>query len=73
MADVSVTSRQASVFVERLGAWFAEWRRTAREVRSQAELTRKLRGVDDHLLRDMGLERTERRFERILGDDSSWR
>ncbi len=25
MAHVSVRSRQASVFVERLGAWFAEW------------------------------------------------
>ena len=70
MSHVSITPRQAASFVERLEAWFAEWRRFAREVSAQAELERKLRGVDDHLLRDMGLKWTGRRLERINRDDA---
>jgi len=52
-------------------AWLSEWRRMLQETRAQAELRRKLRGIDDHLLRDMGLQWTGRHFERIGGDD--WR
>ena len=55
MAHVSITRGQASGFVERVEAWLAEWRQAFREVREQAELARKLRGVDEHLLRDMGI------------------
>ena len=69
MTHVSITPRQALGFVERVEAWIAEWRFFAREVAAQAELERKLRGVDAHLLRDMGLEWSGRRLERILRDD----
>ena len=71
MANIALTHRRSLNFVDRLDAWFAEWRRILRESREQGELRRKLRGVDDHLLRDMGLQWTGRHFERIGGDD--WR
>jgi len=71
MAHVSITPRQALGFVERVEAWIAEWRRFAREVSAQAELERKLRGVDRHLLRDMGLEWSGRRLEKMVRDDFS--
>ena len=66
MANVFIRPRPALGFVERVAAWIAEWRRTAREVAAQAELERKLKGVDAHLLRDMGLEWSGRHLERIL-------
>ena len=66
---VSITPRQATSFVARVEAGFAEWRRFAREVGAQAELERKLRGVDDHLLRDMGLKWTGNRLERTNRDE----
>jgi hypothetical protein len=69
MAHVSITPRQALGFVERAEIWIAEWRQLAREVAAQAELERKLRGVDSHLLRDMGLEWSGRRLEKIVRDD----
>ena len=55
MAHVTITMKQAASFVCRVEAWLAEWRRFAREIQTQAELERKLKGVDPHLLRDMGL------------------
>ena len=70
MAYVSITPRRALGFVERVEGWFAEWRRLSREISAHAELERKLRGVDDHLLRDMGLKWTGRRLERISHDES---
>jgi hypothetical protein len=69
MAHVSITSRQALGFVDRVEAWIAEWRRFSREVKAQAELERKLKGVDSHLLRDMGLEWSGRRLERIAREN----
>ena len=51
-------------------AWWATARRvlraamrTVQRVRIEAELRRKLEGVDDHLLRDMGLRRNGSRLE----------
>ena len=73
MAHVSFTPRQATALVERMEVWFAEWRQGLRQARSQAELTRKLQGVDEHLLRDMGLTWTGSRFERSARDECSWR
>ena len=70
MAHVTITMKQAASFVCRVEAWLAEWRRFAREIQTQAELERKLKGVDPHLLRDMGLAWTGRRLERIVSDDS---
>jgi hypothetical protein len=69
MAQVTISHRRIFAFIERLDSWFAEWRRLSREVMAHAELERKLRGVDDHLLRDMGLKWTGRRLERISRDD----
>ena len=69
MADISLTSRSASNLVERIEAWLSAWRSTLREVRAQSELRRKLDGVDDHLLRDMGLRWSGRHFERIGEED----
>jgi hypothetical protein len=69
MAHVSITLKQAAGLVSRVEGWFAEWRRFAREVQAQAELERKLKGVDQHLLRDMGLTWTGRRLERVVGDE----
>lgn len=71
MADISLTSRKAWNLVERIEAWLSAWRSTLREVRAQSELRRKLDGVDDHLLRDMGLRWSGRHFERIGEED--WR
>lgn len=65
MSHVALTPRQAASFVDRVGIWIAEWRQVLQEAREQAELRRKLSGVDDHLLRDMGLKWTGRHFERI--------
>ena len=64
MANVSTTPRRVS-FAARLEAWFAAWLKALREVKAQAELTNKLKGVDDHLLRDMGLTWTGRRYEQL--------
>ena len=68
MAHVAINFSQAARFVDRLALWMAEWREVLGEVRQQAELRRKLSGVDDHLLRDMGLRWTGRHFERIDED-----
>lgn len=53
----------------RLERWFAESRRLSREIGLQAEMQRKLRGVDDHLLRDMGLKWIGSRLERMSRDE----
>lgn len=68
MANVSTTPRRVS-FAMRLEAWFAAWLKALREVKVQAELTNKLKGVDDHLLRDMGLTWTGRRYEHVVRDE----
>jgi len=68
MAHMTITRRQALGLVERVEAWIADWRRFSREVRAQAELERKLKGVDDHLLRDMGLEWVGRRLTKTRHD-----
>lgn len=65
MADTSLTSGKSWNLFDRFEGWLATRRATLREVRAQAELRRKLNGVDDHLLRDMGLVWTGRHFERI--------
>jgi hypothetical protein len=70
MTHVSIARRRPASFVERFQAWLSEWRRFAREVREQAELERRLRGVDDHLLRDMGLKWNGSRLERMNRDDA---
>ncbi len=71
MANVSITPRR-SIF-DRLESWFAAFFKSVREIRTEAELRSKLRDVDDHLLRDMGLTWTGRRYERIGGDEDEWR
>lgn len=73
MSQVSLTPRQASNFVERVEVWLADWRQAFRDAREQAELRRKLNGVDAHLLRDMGLRWSGRHFERIADDETRWR
>jgi hypothetical protein len=69
MANVSITPPRGSVF-DRIEAWFAAWTRALKAVKAEAELAQKLRDVDDHLLRDMGLTWTGRRYERTAeGED----
>jgi len=53
----------------RLERWFAESRRLSREIGAQAEMQRRLSGVDDHLLRDMGLKWTGSRLQRMRRDE----
>jgi uncharacterized protein YjiS (DUF1127 family) len=63
-----MTLRQVSNLVDRAEAWFGEWRGVFRESRSQARISRELEGADSHLLRDIGLTWTGRRFERRNDD-----
>ena len=70
MSHVSITRSQAAGFVERMASWFAEWRQAFRDAREQAEMRRKLNGVDEHLLRDMGLRWSGRHLERIGRDEN---
>jgi uncharacterized protein YjiS (DUF1127 family) len=62
--------RQVLILVDGVEARVAEWWDTFREVRAEARATRELKDVDDHLLRDMGLRWTGRRFERSNWDDT---
>jgi hypothetical protein len=70
MAQASITRTQELGVIGRIEASIAAWRRFARELAIQSELERKLRGVDAHLLRDMGLEWSGRRLERVVRDDA---
>ena len=78
MANVLVSERQVSqrlskptqrrrwaVLFGRLEGGFATWRVAVRRFRADAEIRRKLADVDDHLLRDIGLVRTNGRVESI--------
>ena len=52
--------------------WLKETGYVVKRIRMEAELRRKLEGVDDHLLRDMGLKRTGDRLESIEPGRSLW-
>jgi hypothetical protein len=64
MAHATISAAGGSIFA-RIEKWVAESRRLSREIGFQAEMERKLRGVDDHLLRDMGLKWTGSRLQRM--------
>jgi hypothetical protein len=66
MAYVSFTPPRAPTFAARMRTWLAAWVKALKEVRAEAELRHKLRDVDDHMLRDMGLMWTGRRYERFV-------
>jgi hypothetical protein len=70
MSHVALTRGQASGFVERVATWLAGWRQAFRDAREQAEIRRRLVGVDEHLLRDMGIRWSGRHFERIGRDEN---
>jgi hypothetical protein len=70
MSHLALTLSQATGLMERVATWLAGWRRAFREAREQAEIRRRLSGVDDRLLRDMGLRWSGRHFERIGRDES---
>ena len=70
MSHLALTRSQAGGFVERVANWLAGWRQAFRDAREQAEIRRKLIGVDEHLLRDMGIRWSGRHFERIGRDDN---
>ena len=70
MSHVALTRSQASGFVERVATWLASWRQAFRDAREQAEIRRRLVGVDEHLLRDMGIRWSGRHFERIGRDEN---
>jgi hypothetical protein len=79
MIDLTIAHRQSAgfrfrglrsgffAFVDRLRRRLADWRELVRSVRAEAELRRKLEGVDDHLLRDIGLRRVGHRLETVNG------
>ncbi len=73
MTYVSSTQRRRPSLTERFGAWVAGWAKALAEAKAHAEMTHKLRGLDDHLLRDMGLTWTGTRFERDAGDEDCQR
>jgi hypothetical protein len=70
MAHATMSAAGGSILA-RLERWFAESRRLSREIGMQAEMERKLRGVDDHLLRDMGLKWTGSRLHRMSREEMS--
>ena len=70
MSHLALTLSQAAGLVERAAGWLAGWRRAFRDAREQAEIRRRLSGVDEHLLRDMGIRWSGRHFERIGRDES---
>ena len=57
--------RQLPAIFGRIERGFAAWRAAVRRFRAEAEIRRKLAYVDDHLLRDIGLVRTNGRIESI--------
>jgi uncharacterized protein YjiS (DUF1127 family) len=78
MANVLVSERQVSqrlsqthqqrplaMLFERIERRFSGWRTAVRRFRAESEIRRKLADVDDHLLRDIGLVRTNGRIESI--------
>jgi hypothetical protein len=71
MSQLAITLSQAAGFVERTANWLSGWRKAFRDAREQAEIRRRLSGVDEHLLRDMGIRWSGRHFERV-GDDESF-
>ena len=72
MAHDSCLPGRAPGFFPRVAARIAEWRSTFSEIRAEAAIARKLDGVDDHLLRDMGLKRSGRRVERLCDPYARW-
>ena len=70
MSHVALTRNQAAGFVERVFNWLAGWQKAFRDAREQAEIRRRLIGVDEHLLRDMGIRWSGRHFERIGRDEN---
>ncbi len=73
MANVSITPGGRRSIIDRLGAWFAASGKALREARADVQLRNNLRDVDDHLLRDMGLTWTGRRYERAARNEEDWR
>jgi hypothetical protein len=61
-----------TAWAEAARQWLDETGSAQRRIRMEAELRRKLEGVDDHLLRDMGLKRTGDRLESIEPGRSLW-
>ena len=61
-----------SAWAEAARQFIDEMSRSMQRARMEAELRRKLEGVDDHLLRDMGLKRTGDRLESIEPGRSLW-
>jgi len=57
--------RRWALLFGRIERGFATWRAAVRRFRAEAEIRRKLADVDDHLLRDIGLVRTNGRVESI--------
>lgn len=64
-AGFGAWAEAAQRFIEEMG-------RAMQRARMEAELRRKLEGVDDHLLRDMGLKRTGDRLESTGPCRSLW-
>ena len=64
-AGFGAWAEAARQFIEEMG-------RALQRIRMEAELRRKLEGVDDHLLRDMGLKRTGNRLESTEPGRSLW-
>ena len=73
MIHLTPNLRQAAPALQRLEAWAAEWRSAFRRAAADADLARRLESHDEHLLRDMGLVRTEGRLEPIEPDRNPWR
>ena len=64
--------RGFGAWVEAARQWLNETGNVVNRIRMEAELRRKLEGVDDHLLRDMGLKRTGNRLESTEPGRSLW-
>jgi uncharacterized protein YjiS (DUF1127 family) len=57
--------RRLTDFLSRIQRGFTSLRTAVARMRTEVEIRRKLVDVDDHLLRDMGLVRTNGRIESI--------
>lgn len=73
MVHLTSNLRRKAAVLQRLEAWAAEWRSAFHRAAADADLARRLDSHDEHLLRDMGLVRTEGRLEPIDPDRNPWR
>lgn len=65
MTHIAIVPRHAAKPAAGRGSWLGGLLRAARDWVERARLARQLEDMDDHLLEDMGLVRTETGYQRL--------